>query len=146
SASSTMSTARTTPAQKPRGRTLSKTFPLSVCIIILMNSFRRLYHTLLMPHVAPAFDAWVCQWPYSRVRLLTLPEVAKGHVRIGSCCICIPGNCSPWGVWPVSPGNTCGRGCSWDGRTCRAEDDCFSWLLAARRGQILKSTRRIVLD
>jgi len=40
--------ARTTPAQKPRGRTLSKTFPVSVCIIILMSGFRRLYHTSLV--------------------------------------------------------------------------------------------------
>src|SRR5258708_40281149 len=52
-ASSTISTARTTPAQKPRGRTLSRTFPLSVGIVILMSSFRRLYHTSLTFPAAP---------------------------------------------------------------------------------------------
>src|SRR5712671_5376842 len=51
-----MSTARTTPAQKPRGRTLSKIFPVSVCIIILISSFRRLYHTSLI-----LMGARVCQ-------------------------------------------------------------------------------------
>src|SRR5579863_10323904 len=46
-----MSTARTTPAQKPRGRTRSRTFPffsVAVGIIILRYSFYRIYHTSLL--------------------------------------------------------------------------------------------------
>src|SRR5260370_38339988 len=51
-----MSTARTTPAQKPRGLTLSKTFPLvAVCIVILVYGFRRLYHTLRRASPASRF-------------------------------------------------------------------------------------------
>src|ERR1700687_5704561 len=76
--------------------------------------------------------------PYSRVRLFTLFEVAKGHAQLGSCYICIPGNCNPWGVSPASPGNTCGRGCSWDGRTCRAGDDYFSWSLELVRASSIR--------
>src|ERR1700736_6422312 len=42
-----MSTARTTPAQNPRGPIRSNTFPLlSVCIVTLIDSFRSFYHTL----------------------------------------------------------------------------------------------------
>src|SRR5256885_16776025 len=44
-----MATALTTPAQNPRGRTLSSTFPfpfVSVAIVILSGGFQRLYHTL----------------------------------------------------------------------------------------------------
>src|SRR5256885_17264029 len=42
-----MSTARTTPAQKPRGRTRRSTFPLvSVGIFFLSQWFIKLYHTL----------------------------------------------------------------------------------------------------
>src|SRR5271156_133080 len=43
-----MSTARTTPAQKPRGLIRSSTFPFfSVGIVILKYSFARIYHTSL---------------------------------------------------------------------------------------------------
>src|SRR5262249_53698566 len=41
-----MSTARTTPAQNPRGLTLSSTFPfVSFCIAILKCNSQTLYHT-----------------------------------------------------------------------------------------------------
>src|SRR5690349_14922664 len=51
-----MSTARTTPAQNPRGRTLSNTFPfVPVCIVILIRYFRTLYHTSGPAAPAPGF-------------------------------------------------------------------------------------------
>src|SRR6266852_2256749 len=147
SANSTMSTARTTPAQKPRGRTLSKIFPLSVCIIILMNSFRRLYHTSLGFLVAPAFGLGLPIGQHSWRRMITLLEAARKPAQFGSCCICILGNCSPLAAWQASPGNTYVRGYSWDGRTCRAGDDYFSWLgrgpLGANSSDLM---RGIVLD
>src|SRR5712672_4227247 len=69
-----MSTARTTPAQKPRGRTLSKTFPVSVCIIILMNSFRRLYHTSLILMGARCLPA---AWFHRKLQHTESLDVAK---------------------------------------------------------------------
>src|ERR1700676_2678780 len=54
-----MSTARTTPAQNPRGLTLSNTFPfVSVCIVILMSGFRRLYHTSRTGRLAAFPAVW----------------------------------------------------------------------------------------
>src|ERR1700675_3664398 len=54
-----MSTARNTPAQNPRGLTLSNTFPfVSVCIVILMSGFRRLYHTLRNGRLAAFPAVW----------------------------------------------------------------------------------------
>src|SRR5690348_14261972 len=51
-----MSTARTTPAQNPRGRTLSNTFPfVPVCIVILICYFRTLYHASCPRKLAPGF-------------------------------------------------------------------------------------------
>ncbi len=112
-----------------------------------MNSFRRLYHTSLGFLVAPAFGLGLPIGQHSWRRMITLLEAARKPAQFGSCCICILGNCSPLAAWQASPGNTYVRGYSWDGRTCRAGDDYFSWLgrgpLGANSSDLM---RGIVLD
>src|SRR6267378_6351937 len=79
----------------------------------------------------------LADWLAFSEQVIGLLEAAREPVQLGSCCICIPGSCNPWAAWQASPGNTCVRGCSWDGRTCRAGDDYFSWSLAALLGRML---------
>src|SRR5579859_2789101 len=77
-----MSTARTTPAQNPRGPIRSNTFPLlTVSIVTLMYSFRSLYHTLRPRHPAPVSCGNGCDGTSATCQTWNLPLGVFGSVE-----------------------------------------------------------------
>src|SRR5579863_2949370 len=77
-----MSTARTTPAQNPRGPIRSNTFPLlTVSIVTLIDSFRSLYHTLRPRHPARVSCGNGCVGTSATWQARNLPVGVLGSVE-----------------------------------------------------------------